>query len=110
MIGLDAGDGRQPVLITPGLRQSVDLLVLVDGKPRLLRILVDVVGAVCPDPAAHARECDETNYELRGDCDGEVREYLVHSAVAGKAAGETVLLCASHAQQHGRLIRKAAGR
>ena len=95
------------VLVRPGLTQTVQLLALVDGHPSRIELAVRVAGSVCPDPAAHVRDCDETRYDLLGDCDGDVREYRVHDAgVAGKQADDTVLLCAAHAQMNGSRIRR----
>lgn len=59
-------------------------------------------------------ECAETDYDRRGDCDGEVRVYVVVVGGVvpdghwGQVAneGSTVTLCASHAQFHGSSIRR----
>jgi hypothetical protein len=102
---------RIDVVIRPGLTYNVELTSYdpnrPDDPPRRVPIQVTVHGAVCPDPGAHAFVCDEDDHDHHGDCDGEVRAYRVHTPVAGKAPGETVLLCVNHAQRHGRHIRKA---
>jgi hypothetical protein len=107
---------RQRVVMRPGSGQSVELVAYDGGGiPRKVRVFVEVRGAVCPDPNVHAALCHETRVELYGDCDGDVRAYLVRAPastqgagiVAGKAPGEHVLLCAAHAQTNGHRIRKA---
>lgn len=102
--------GRVVLIIPPGTRHLVQLAAVDgDGNPKLVEVSVSVRGAVCPDPAAHEFDCDETDYSVRGDCDGTVREYIARAPVAGRAVAERVRLCASHAQMHGRNIR-ALGR
>ena len=66
--------------------------------------------APCPNPADHEADCQEDDPGRNGDCDGHVRAYVVTSryyTVGGSTTGESVNLCASHAQIHGRKIRKA---
>jgi hypothetical protein len=56
-------------------------------------------------------ECEETDRDSRGDCDGMVREYDQAETAYGKPRGSTVLLCASHAVQaalRGRVRRPGA--
>lgn len=61
----------------------------------------------CPNPAAHEPPCANEPHTDLGDCHGRVREYaVVGTAVAGYSSGERVTLCASHAQLHGRNIRR----
>lgn len=100
------GTGRTVFALRPGLRMSCEVVLLIDGVPRRVSVMLDVVGSVCPDPSEHAKACDETDHDSHGDCDGDVRLYIARAPVAGKRPGDDVLLCASHAQQHGRHIRK----
>jgi hypothetical protein len=93
-------------VLRPGLRTGCDVVLMIDGMPHRATAIIEVVGSVCPDPSDHLRECDENDHDTYGDCDGDVREYVVWSPVADKRAGDVVLLCASHAQQHGRHIRR----
>lgn len=98
---------RVRLLMQPGLRTRTQLVVMIDGLPRSLDVDFEVQGQVCPEPAAHSRLCDETDYERYGDCDGDVRDYVSHvEQLLGKPAHSIVLLCAAHAQQHGRHIRR----
>jgi hypothetical protein len=102
----------QRLAVQPGIVYNCELLDVdpstPDMPPRRVKLTVRVEGSVCPDPSAHALVCDETNYDRFGDCDYEVRRYEVREPVAGKALGEPVLLCGSHAMQHGSKIRRIA--
>lgn len=109
-LSLPGFTGGSTVVVSaqPGLRHTVQLATVDQaGTPRLVEVTFSVRGAVCPDPAAHELDCDETDHDQRGDCDGTVREYVVQTPIVGKCAGERVRLCASHAQMHGRHIRTA---
>ena len=53
----------------------------------------------CPRPADHIPDCLETDYDRRGDCDGDMRFVVLLLNYAGKAVGEEGWMCASHAQQ-----------
>lgn len=90
----------------PGLRHTVQLATVDgEGTARLVEVTFSVRGAVCPDPAAHELDCDETDHDHRGDCNGTVREYMTQAPILSLLAGEQVRLCAAHAQMHGRHIR-----
>jgi hypothetical protein len=109
-----AGRTSTTITIVPGLRHLVQLAVFVDGHPRIIDVEVGVQGAVCPEPDAHLLQCAETRYDRYGDCDGTVRRYVAATAgvvaatpgIVGVESGDEVLLCSSHAQMHGRHIRK----
>lgn len=64
--------------------------------------------AFCPNPADHTPPCEEDQQEAHGDCHGTVREYVAHvDFVLGKRKGQTLYLCAGHAQFRGpQIIRK----
>jgi hypothetical protein len=46
-----------------------------------------------------ADECQETDYDHRGDCDGRLSVYTLTGFRFGGRPGETVTLCGSHARQ-----------
>lgn len=106
-VGLTLGAGRHRVLVQPGVTTRVTVLAQIDGLPRRVEVDVEVFGTVCPDPSAHAAECAETNPSDNGDCSGTVRAYVAAGDVGGVAPGELVQFCASHAQVHGRHIRRS---
>ncbi len=45
--------------------------------------------------------CDETRTDSRGDCDGNIGEYVQVGTAFGLPRGATVRLCGSHARQAG---------
>jgi hypothetical protein len=64
--------------------------------------------AFCPDPADHEPPCEETQHDTRGDCNGKVRAYEAFvSEVLGHRKGDTLHLCAAHAQLRGPQIIRA---
>lgn len=56
-----------------------------------------------------AEQCETGDSNERGDCHGLIRPYLVTgraTVLEGHRPGETVMLCAAHAQLHGPRIRR----
>lgn len=105
-VGVRIGGETHRVLVRPGETCRVSVLALVDSLPRYVEVDLDVQGLVCPDPTVHDLSCAVQDTETRGDHDGLVREYLVREGVLGVPPGRRVLICATHAQQLGRYIRR----
>lgn len=53
----------------------------------------------CPRPEDHIPECLETDYDHRGDCDGDMQFVVFLVNYAGKARDQEGWLCDSHAKQ-----------
>lgn len=108
-VSLAVGSHTVQQLVQPGMTHRVRLLGYIDGVQRLVDVDVSVFGMPCPDPGAHLLDCAETRHDEHGDCDGPVRLYVIAAtgSIEGKAAGDTVPMCAAHAQINGRHIRKA---
>lgn len=88
----DSGDPIFRLTLSPG--QFADLMA---SRTVAVRSAVEV-------PRGPGPECQETNSE-HGDCDGRVRDYTVaDGSVCGQLRGESVMLCANHAQYHGSKI------
>ncbi|MFG3710974.1 hypothetical protein [Micromonospora sp. NPDC047730] len=48
-------------------------------------------------------DCEETDYDHRGDCDGQTRRrQVIHQGAYGHARGEGVYLCTLHGRQAAR--------
>jgi hypothetical protein len=105
-VGATIGGELHRFLVRPGVQQRVQVLALLHGVPVMVDVDLLVYGTVCPDPAEHTLECAETDHSTRGDCDGRVRPYVAAGYVGGVAPGESVNYCASHAQQHGKNLRR----
>lgn len=57
---------------------------------------------VCPDPTVHEPHCNDTRYDDRGDCDGNVHQYTATDYILGARPGEQVQMCGSHGRQASR--------
>lgn len=53
----------------------------------------------CPDPTVHEPDCNDTRYDDRGDCNGNVRQYEVTAYILGARPEERVQMCGSHGRQ-----------
>lgn len=59
---------------------------------------------VCQEGCGHSSEpprpgeleCEETDYDSKGDCDGPVNTYVTKTFVLGHAPGDKIALCESH--------------